>query len=415
MSKGIKDFQLPMRLELEKEPASANYGRFSAEPFERGFGTTIGNSLRRVLLSSLPGAAVTSVKIEGAYHEFSTLPGITEDLTIIILNIKNLRLKLHTDKVKAIRLKKKGPGDAKASDIEHDADITVLNPDLKIATLDKNIGRENYIIGHMNEKGQVSFEDDEQAEALDGMQRFIEQVDDLYATQFLDEVQAEQLLFEGAKDYEIQPNLYFDEMDKELIDRLNELLAIGIESPEEVIPMLEEAIEDHPDEPILYNYLMSAYEDIGNEEKAEEITISNYERFPDYLMVKFPYFFLLLDHDKMGDLDALIEDKWDITLLAPDREVFSLQEVVAYYSFMTNYALAKGNVTRASVYLNSFPESDMLDEQQQSHIFNLSLRIINAKLKGLLGEDFDPTDMGKNMEKLAEKTTEGIRNVIENP
>lgn len=138
MSKGMKDFQLPMRLELEKDTASATYGKFTAEPFERGFGTTIGNSLRRVLLSSLPGAAVTSVKIEGAYHEFSTLPGVTEDVTIIILNIKNLRLKLHTDKAKAIRLKKKGSGDAKASDIEHDADITVLNPDLKIATLDKD-------------------------------------------------------------------------------------------------------------------------------------------------------------------------------------------------------------------------------------------------------------------------------------
>ena len=124
MSKGMKDFQLPMRLELEKDTASATYGNFTAEPFERGFGTTIGNSLRRVLLSSLPGAAVTSVKIEGAYHEFSTLPGVTEDVTIIILNIKNLRLKLHTDKAKAIRLKKKGSGDAKASDIEHDADIT---------------------------------------------------------------------------------------------------------------------------------------------------------------------------------------------------------------------------------------------------------------------------------------------------
>jgi len=99
---------------------------------------SLGNSLRRGLLSSLPGAAVTSVKIEGAYHEFSTLPGVTEDVTIIILNIKNLRLKLHTDKAKAIRLKKKGSGDAKASDIEHDADITVLNPDLKIATLDKD-------------------------------------------------------------------------------------------------------------------------------------------------------------------------------------------------------------------------------------------------------------------------------------
>ncbi len=139
MSKGIHDFQLPLRLELEHETASSIYGRFTAEPFERGFGTTIGNSLRRVLLSSLHGAAVTSVKIEGVYHEFSTIPGVTEDVTILILNIKNLRLKLHTDKSKAIRLKKKGPGEVLASDIQHDnADMTILNPDLHIATLDKN-------------------------------------------------------------------------------------------------------------------------------------------------------------------------------------------------------------------------------------------------------------------------------------
>lgn len=134
----LKDFQLPMRLEMDKETATPSYGKFSAEPFERGFGTTIGNSLRRVLLSSLPGAAVTSVKIEGAYHEFSTLPGVAEDVTIIILNIKNLRIKLHTDKAKAVRLKKKGPGDVKAGDIQHDADIEILNPDLHIATLDKD-------------------------------------------------------------------------------------------------------------------------------------------------------------------------------------------------------------------------------------------------------------------------------------
>ena len=138
MSKGIKDFQLPMRLELEKETASSTYGKFTAEPFERGFGTTVGNSLRRVLLSSLSGASVTSVKIEGAFHEFSTLPGVTEDVTIIILNIKNLRLKLHTDKSKAMRLKKKGPGDVRAADIQHDADMTILNPELHIATLDKD-------------------------------------------------------------------------------------------------------------------------------------------------------------------------------------------------------------------------------------------------------------------------------------
>ena len=133
-----RGLELPSEVIRNEQVSTPTYGRFVIEPFERGFGTTIGNSLRRVLLSSLPGAAVTSVKIEGAYHEFSTLPGVTEDVTIIILNIKNLRLKLHTDKAKAIRLKKKGSGDAKASDIEHDADITVLNPDLKIATLDKD-------------------------------------------------------------------------------------------------------------------------------------------------------------------------------------------------------------------------------------------------------------------------------------
>jgi DNA-directed RNA polymerase subunit alpha len=138
MIKAMKDFQLPMRLELDKEVSTANYGKFTAEPFERGFGTTIGNSLRRVLLSSLPGAAVTSVKIEGVFHEFSTLPGVAEDTTVLILNIKNLRLRLHTDKPKAIRLKKKGPGEARASDIQHDADVTILNPDLPIATLDKD-------------------------------------------------------------------------------------------------------------------------------------------------------------------------------------------------------------------------------------------------------------------------------------
>jgi len=138
MIKGMKDFQLPTKLELEKESSSSTYGKFVAEPFERGFGTTLGNSLRRVLLSSLPGAAVTSVRIEGVFHEFSTIPGVTEDVTIIILNIKSLRLKLHTDKAKAIRLKKKGPGEVKASDLSVDADTEILNPDLHIATLDKD-------------------------------------------------------------------------------------------------------------------------------------------------------------------------------------------------------------------------------------------------------------------------------------
>jgi DNA-directed RNA polymerase subunit alpha len=137
MIKSMKDFQIPMRVETEKELPSESYARFTAEAFERGFGTTVGNSLRRVLLSSLTGAAVTTVKIEGVLHEFSTVPGVTEDVTSIILNVKSLRIKLHTDKPKTIRLRKKGPGEAKASDIQHDADVTILNKDLHIATLDK--------------------------------------------------------------------------------------------------------------------------------------------------------------------------------------------------------------------------------------------------------------------------------------
>ena len=139
MIRAMKGFQLPMRLEIDKETASPTYGKFTAEPFERGFGTTIGNSLRRVLLSSLPGAAVTSVRIEGVFHEFSTIPGVTEDVTIVILNMKKLRLKLHTDKAKAIRLKKKGQGEARASDIQPDPEVIILNPDLHIATLDKDV------------------------------------------------------------------------------------------------------------------------------------------------------------------------------------------------------------------------------------------------------------------------------------
>jgi DNA-directed RNA polymerase subunit alpha len=132
-----KDFQIPKKLEVEKESLTKTYGKFYAEPFERGFGMTIGNSLRRVLLSSIAGAAVTSVKIEGVLHEFSTLSGVKEDVTDVILNIKNLRLKLHVDKPKLIHIKKKGPGEVKGSDIIHDADVEILSPDLHIATLDK--------------------------------------------------------------------------------------------------------------------------------------------------------------------------------------------------------------------------------------------------------------------------------------
>ncbi len=115
-----------------------NYARFVVEPLERGYGITLGNSLRRILLSSLPGAAVTSIKIDGVLHEFSSVPGVKEDVTDIILNLKHLCLKMHIDEEMTLRIEAKGEGIVRAGDIIHDADIEILNPDLYIATLSDN-------------------------------------------------------------------------------------------------------------------------------------------------------------------------------------------------------------------------------------------------------------------------------------
>ena len=114
-----------------------NYAKFVCEPLERGYGVTIGNSLRRILLSSLPGAAITSVKIEGVVHEFSTIPNVVEDVPEIIINLKAVRLKLHVNEEKTIRINFKGEGEVKAGDIVTDSDVEVLNPDLHIATVSK--------------------------------------------------------------------------------------------------------------------------------------------------------------------------------------------------------------------------------------------------------------------------------------
>ncbi len=138
MQKSWKDLIRPKRLEVEKETLTPFYGKFTAEPFERGFGITIGNSLRRILLSSLQGAAIASVKIDGALHEFSTIPGTKEDITEIILNLKEVRLKLHTEGPKTIRVKAEGPKVLKAGDILTGDAVEILNPDHYIATLSRD-------------------------------------------------------------------------------------------------------------------------------------------------------------------------------------------------------------------------------------------------------------------------------------
>jgi len=134
-------FQRPKYLECDYESLTEKYGRFSAQPFERGYGITVGNALRRILLSSITGAAITNVRIQGVLHEFSTMPGVVEDITDIILNLKSISLRLEGDDPKTITLKKEGPVEIKASDIKHDSDIEILDPDIHIASLDNWISR----------------------------------------------------------------------------------------------------------------------------------------------------------------------------------------------------------------------------------------------------------------------------------
>ncbi len=133
-----KNFQMPRFVQIDEESLSDNYGLFSVQPLERGFGATIGNALRRVLLSSIEGAAVKAVKIEGIQHEFTVVEGIVEDVTEIVLNLKEVCLRVHTDADKSLYVKKEGPGELKAGDLQVDADVEVMNPDLHIATLDKD-------------------------------------------------------------------------------------------------------------------------------------------------------------------------------------------------------------------------------------------------------------------------------------
>lgn len=130
-----RDFQFPKRITVDEETYQPNYGRFVAEPLERGYGVTLGNSLRRVLLSSIEGAAVTSVKIEGVSHEFSAIKGVLEDIPEIILNIKNLVLRSYSKSPKKIYIKAEGEKEVKAKDIITDESIEVINPNLHIATL----------------------------------------------------------------------------------------------------------------------------------------------------------------------------------------------------------------------------------------------------------------------------------------
>ncbi len=142
MYKNWRDLIKPKKVQVEAETLSSMYGKFYAEPFERGFGTTLGNSLRRVLLSSLQGGAICSVRIKGVLHEFSAIPGVTEDVTDIILNLKGVRLKLHGNEQRIVRVVHKGEGVVLARDILTDPNVEILNPEHHIATCSKDANLE---------------------------------------------------------------------------------------------------------------------------------------------------------------------------------------------------------------------------------------------------------------------------------
>lgn len=137
VSRNWRDLIRPKMLEVDKETLTSTYGRFSCEPLERGFGTTMGNSLRRVLLSSLQGAAICAVKIDGALHEFQTLPDVVEDVTDIILNLKDVLVKMHDPKTRTLRIDKQGEGEITAGDIQATEGVEILNPKHRIASLSR--------------------------------------------------------------------------------------------------------------------------------------------------------------------------------------------------------------------------------------------------------------------------------------
>ncbi|MBQ2422517.1 MAG: DNA-directed RNA polymerase subunit alpha [Clostridia bacterium] len=162
-------------IEIEKPnitvecPEDSSFGRFVIEPLERGYGRTLGNSLRRVLLSSLPGVAVTSVKIDGVVHEFSTVPGVKEDVTEIVLNIKGINAKLHTDDLpKKVFIDVEGPCEVTAGSIQADADVEILNPDLHIATVGAG-GKLNMELTMDKGRGYIPAEQNKQSQTVIGV------------------------------------------------------------------------------------------------------------------------------------------------------------------------------------------------------------------------------------------------------
>ena len=156
------------QIECVETPGDVTYGKYVVEPLERGYGTTLGNALRRIMLSSLPGTAATTIKIAGVQHEFSTIPGVKEDVTEIVLNVKGLLTKLHTDGVKTVYIEAVGPCEVTAGDIKVDSEVEILNPEMHIATLDSGAAL-NMEITLSHGRGYVSADRNKPAQTVIGV------------------------------------------------------------------------------------------------------------------------------------------------------------------------------------------------------------------------------------------------------
>ena len=250
MLKKAKDFQMPKKLQYDPKKITDTYGKFTAELLERGFGTTLGNSLRRVLLSSLEGSAITSVKINGVLHEFSSIPSVIEDTTDLILNLKEVRLKLHTDKPKSLAIKMKGPGEVTAKDIEADAEVEILNPELHIATIDKN-GKLEMEMKARRGRGYVPSEKNKEPGQAIGVVPIVAIFSPIRKVNFKvenarvgQETDYDKLVLEVWTDGSIRPDDAVAHASKLLKDHLS--IFIHLPEEDEVSPAIEEEIKKTP-------------------------------------------------------------------------------------------------------------------------------------------------------------------------
>ncbi len=223
------------KTKIEYAELSETYGKFIVEPLERGFGVTLGNALRRVLLAAIPGAAVTSVKIEGVLHEFSTISGVVEDVTQVILNLKELTLRLHTDKPKLLRLDVKGKRDVVAGDIQQDAEVDVLNPELHIATLDRKDARMAMELVVERGKGYVPAERHRKSEhvigviPVDSIFTPIQKVNYVVEDARAGQAEADRLVLEVWTDGSVRPEEAVQEAARILIDEFKLFAGMGQE------------------------------------------------------------------------------------------------------------------------------------------------------------------------------------------